>query len=764
MSAHRLSQTPLETIRIKFINILLLPLYFTILLRDIPAQEQFRYDPGTNLTQVVRWSDLTMTEGWILDAVGNPARLEQKLLQGGETAPMLAVTPLSWNQDHVRLLRAVRWELKGITAITIDVYDELGDGWIALGFKNESETEYAETARVDLDQGWNNDVAISPKLINFGDDGSKAATDRSAGELGRLTQLYILLGRDGQRPGRFALANMRFVGAPAEAIFSTTPEIASVTADSDSVPAYGLLELSMPVTGKFASYFDPAAMKIEAEFSGPGGGAKRVMGFHSGLARTQTGAAATWKVRFTPTEPGQWSYRVWASSPEGRSKEFTGGFHCTPANNPARFIRRSRADPVYFEKDSNEFFFPVGMNVSWASDYEYYFAKMHDSGINWARIWFCPWNLWLEPKLGQYDLSVADRFDTILRLADKYDIYLQLVFEYHGMLSAESWPKNPYNSINEGPCATEGDFFINADARRAFKNRASYIISRWGHSPRIFAWELFNEIDLARYDRVADLVAWHNELASYIRSVDPYGHLITTSGYSEKTLADVWKLDGIDFVQAHGYLDDIDKKIEDVYAEAIKYGKPFLMSEFGKSTKAVPSWDDRDGHHLHEALWTAYLLPASGGAMPWWWDSLVDANNLYRLWKAFSLIGCDIDRRNGKWYPLHMPVPLGNGRELRLKALLSNQACLIWIGPSNDAKEQLRRIPPGLRLRFSNMLDGPYEAKWINPWNGEVVSTATVSVVNTELRLEIPASDDSIVCRVVRQTQAIPYVSPEATP
>ena len=38
-------------------------------------QAQYRYDPGTTLTEVVRWADLTLAEGWILDAIGNPARL-----------------------------------------------------------------------------------------------------------------------------------------------------------------------------------------------------------------------------------------------------------------------------------------------------------------------------------------------------------------------------------------------------------------------------------------------------------------------------------------------------------------------------------------------------------------------------------------------------------------------------------------------------------------------------------------------------------------
>ena len=48
-------------------------------------------------------------------------------------------------------------------------------------------------------------------------------------------------------------------------------------------------------------------------------------------------------------------------------------------------------------------------------------------------------------------------------------------------------------------------------------------------------WELFNEIDNAMYGQAPErypdrvVVEWHAEMSAYLKAIDPYGRLVTTS-------------------------------------------------------------------------------------------------------------------------------------------------------------------------------------------------------------------------------------------
>ena len=66
-------------------------------------------------------------------------------------------------------------------------------------------------------------------------------------------------------------------------------------------------------------------------------------------------------------------------------------------------------------------------------------------------------------------------------------------------------------------------------------NRLRYIVARWGYSPAIGMWEFFNEIDNIQFRDAKnpipaeEIVAWHARMARYLKSIDPYGHPVTTS-------------------------------------------------------------------------------------------------------------------------------------------------------------------------------------------------------------------------------------------
>ena len=63
-------------------------------------------------------------------------------------------------------------------------------------------------------------------------------------------------------------------------------------------------------------------------------------------------------------------------------------------------------------------------------------------------------------------------------------------------------------------------------AREAYKKRLRYIVARWGYSPHIAAWQLWNEIDhgaqvlSAVRDGDITVEQWHEEMSAYLQQID----------------------------------------------------------------------------------------------------------------------------------------------------------------------------------------------------------------------------------------------------
>ena len=74
-------------------------------------------------------------------------------------------------------------------------------------------------------------------------------------------------------------------------------------------------------------------------------------------------------------------------------------------------------------------------------------------------------------------------------------------------------------------------------------------------------------------------------MAAYLRSIDPYDHLITTSSDIESSLKDIWADPNIDTVQVHDYdsaLTTRDTRFRGYVASLnAAYHKPVIIGEFG---------------------------------------------------------------------------------------------------------------------------------------------------------------------------------------
>ena len=217
------------------------------------------------------------------------------------------------------------------------------------------------------------------------------------------------------------------------------------------------------------------------------------------------------------------------------------------------------------------------------------------------------------------------------------------MLHYHGMLGGD-WGEEPLNQANGGPCADPREFCRARRRRALFSRYLDYVVARWGHSPSLFAWELWNEVDLCPRFADADVVTgtarWRLS-----RAIDPYHHPITTSIAWHGALPGLWKLPDLAFIQSHAYGPDLAAAFDQAEQAFHAMGKPLFIGEIGRGTEPRDDLVDPEGRLLHHALWQAWMHDFAGGPMPWWWDTHIAPNHLLAHVLGFSRFIAGEDRR-----------------------------------------------------------------------------------------------------------------------
>ena len=299
----------------------------------------------------------------------------------------------------------------------------------------------------------------------------------------------------------------------------------------------------------------------------------------------------------------------------------------------ALFVRLDTRDKTRFSYSDGARYFPLGHNQAWHTDglpdIPQLFDKMGESGENWSRVWMCHWdkeNLdWPRPAgdFGTLNLNVARRWDAIVWAAERNKIAFQMVLQHHGQYSTQvnsNWNDNPYNVKNGGFLKTPQEFFTNAQAKALTRRKLRYAVARWGYSPSILAWELWNEVqftDAARHHQWNEIAQWHREMASFLRAQDVQNHLITTSSM-ESIPAAIGA--ALDYEQNHIYPADLIAALQNT---ASKTPKATFVGEFGPRDLKDPQ-----GVYLHAGLWSG-LMNGQGGAPQYWFWDLVEKHNFY---------------------------------------------------------------------------------------------------------------------------------------
>ena len=547
------------------------------------------------------------------------------------------------------------------------------------------------------------------------------------------------------------------------------------------VAQYGRLELALATDRTVDNPYDPTQIDLRVHFTAPDGQISTVPAFWmQDFDRTtlQPTGAPGWRVRFTPTQPGEWFAQAEVMGHNQRSAQLS--FPVAPSDNPG-FVRIHPTNPRYFAFDDGSPYIPIGLNLGWGGqdvlgDYTRWLDRLSANGGNVARIWMASWSFaleWNDTGLGDYTnrMKQAWLLDQVFQLAEERGIYLMLTLLNHGAFSTSvnsEWADNPYNMANGGPVKTPIAFVTDPTAKAFFKQRLRYIAARWAYSPNLFAWEWWNEVNWTGIGD-DDLGPWIQEMTPVLQAHDPYDHLITNS-LANGTFTQLWAMPELDFSQQHDYSGgDLKRTLERDLARITKIAptKPVLMGELGYSAGAQ---ETLDAMHLHIGLWAAPFLGYAGGSMYWWWDNFVDPQNQWPQYQALAtfLQGEDLAASTvGK-----ATITPEGAQALTLQT--PNRA-LLWLysdaytipavqGAYDKAvrdalknRQKLtdwRYVPPLLRdhlVTLNGLTDGNYRIQWYAPQSGQWLTESTVQVENGIAELAVPAFDTDLAAKLSRQ-------------
>ena len=345
------------------------------------------------------------------------------------------------------------------------------------------------------------------------------------------------------------------------------------------------------------------------------------------------------------------------------------------------------------------------------------------------------------PGLGRYYQKTANRLDEILRASEEKGVYIMLTFDYHGIFkdfvdvwaSDAEWRTNPYNADNGGPCENQLDFFTDSEAKRIYKNKLRYIVARWGYSPNIACWELFNEID-----NVIDLldlppkniVNWHREMADYLKKIDPYKHLISTS-ISHREIPDLWQIDNIDFSQhhlygPHGDLSDIKNSIEEYIDD---FNKPDVIGEFAAGWKG-PGKDFTATEYektMHNGLWRGMFSPTPILPLPWWWEWHYHKGHYFHFNAAANFVERMLQDSGEVLKEISVESVDG---DIEVMGLKSGSEMFLWLRNPNQDEEK------DLVLNIPETIYSSYLMKYYDTWTGEFSSDKEIELLNGQLILQ----------------------------
>jgi hypothetical protein len=550
------------------------------------------------------------------------------------------------------------------------------------------------------------------------------------------------------------------------------PIISNVNNSSNIVGLYKQFEITFNLNS-YSNPYNPDEINSYCEFWSPSGKYFKVYAFYfKDFTKSNTlcdqydcelltaNGVVNWKIRFTPNEVGNWKYKLIANDNSGQSnypslKTLT--FKCENSLDKG-FIHK--ANNKFLKRTNGDFFFPVGLNVAWynspiywgnstygTNEYKFYIDEISNNKANFIRIFL---DVYESIAIIGYDFTTQQNYfdlynqkdskqlDIIINYAKEKNVNIMLCLFSHASWGNSSYcfnawnDRNPFNINKGGPLSNPFQFFSNQNAISKTKNLIKYIVSRWGYATNLLAWELWNEVNQIQGFNLNitppityqnDIKNWHLEMYNYIKSIDPFKHLITTSYAGGLSNVNQSVFSDMDFIQTHHYKNPVantsdnfqDFFFEDTKNTITNSGKPYLNGEWGFSTPETWSIYDPKGIELHNTLWSSSFSTSFGSVSNWWWDNYIKPKNLFSIYKPVAEFTKSLDLPSGNFNPYKK---INNG--LRTFYMTNNNIDTIY-GWSQDINFQYQSLRSNVNgLNYIQTLNNNYKPN-SNTQNNEII-------------------------------------------
>jgi Domain of unknown function (DUF5060) len=333
----------------------------------------------------------------------------------------------------------------------------------------------------------------------------------------------------------------------------------TVSQSAPAVARYDVLELTL---AEGSSYTNPwEDVSVSASFTGPSGASVAVGGFYYDVG--------TWKVRFAPNQAGAWNWSLTFKNASGQTAT-SGTFTCTASANTG-FLRLHPANPYRFMTEGdNRPFYPLGFDSGIPQDGDYrigdtaagkvdmnqFFDTYAAAGNNIFRLLI---NSNTTPILSQslnvsgtgkntYSVANGQAIDAVVAKLhqDGYKIYMVV------------WGSAP----NFGSLAAPG-------AAQSALSYHKYVVDRYG--AYVDVWELMNEQNSVPAE-------YYNTVIPFLRTYDPYHHLLSTSDPQPAMNLDV------DITSPHRYFNAYNASLG-----GLDPGAGYLADDIAKWKAAIPN-------------------------------------------------------------------------------------------------------------------------------------------------------------------------------
>ncbi|MGF7147339.1 mannan endo-1,4-beta-mannosidase [Sphingomonas zeicaulis] len=393
----------------------------------------------------------------------------------------------------------------------------------------------------------------------------------------------------------------------------------------------------------------------------------------------------------------------------------------------------------YFVTEAGQSWTPIGQNdaITWPElnglfrrkdmgGVEEHLWRLRASGVTCLRLMleYCQGqHRYIERPVGRMQANMVQLWDDLFRLLEKVGLHV-LLTPYDTFFMWIRWRHHPYARQNGGPSRGRRTWLTCAATREAILARLAFASDRWGGSPALFAWDLWNEIHPAHAeDDTSAIAPFIAEVGGWLRDYEMRrhgrSHLQTVSIFGPElinhpSLAEpIFRHPSLDFATTHlyefGTIDDprdtVDPAIAAgrLMASAVSEAglRPVLDTEHGP----IHSFKDRkrtlpaafDDEYFRHIQWAHIASGGAGGGMRWPnRHPHVLTPGMRHAQRVLSELLSRIDWRRFHRRNLSAQIRLSD-RQVRAVGCGDGDQALLWlvrtdsIGPSGTLR---RDVPP----------------------------------------------------------------------